>query len=86
MLRGDQRLILAGCFQGDCKDQAWLVTSSGKKPISALKCNAEEADTKMWLHVLKSDGSHKLVWSPDTDVFHVGLPLLDPAMRSTQLV
>ena len=32
--------------------------------------------TRVWLHVLRSQGTHKLVCSPDTDVYHIGLPLV----------
>ena len=28
------------------------------------------------VHVLNSTGTHKLVCSPDTDVYHIGLPLV----------
>lgn len=76
ILRDNQRLILAGCFQGDDEDLPLLITSNGTQPVHALKCNAEETDTRLWLHVVRSAGSHKLVWSPDTDVFHVGLPIM----------
>ena len=30
----------------------------------------------LWLHALRSEGTRKLVCSPDTDVYHIGLPLL----------
>ena len=41
--------------------------------LSRLMCNAEETDYKIWLHVLNSAGEKKLVLSPDTDVYHIGL-------------
>ena len=31
----------------------------------------------MWLHILGSPGTCKLLCSPDTDVYHIGLPLVD---------
>ena len=68
---------MAGCFQGDGEEEAWVVTSNKKEPISTLKYDAEEADTRIWLHVLRSTGTKKLVCSPDTDVFHIGLSLID---------
>lgn len=76
VLRGQQKLVLAECFSGHAEDQAWVVTSSDKQPDHTLYCNAEEADTSVWLHALTSSGSHKLVCSPDTDVYHIGLPLM----------
>lgn len=41
-----------------------------------LVSNAEESDYRIWLHVLNSAGIRKLVLSPDTDVYHVGMPLI----------
>ena len=41
-----------------------------------LTSNAEETDTCLWLHVKHSAGLNKLVLSPDTDVYHIGLPLV----------
>ena len=37
-------------------------------------CNAEENNYRIWLHVLNSAGEKKLVLSPGTDVYHIGLP------------
>ena len=74
--RGQQELVLAGCFAGVEEDQAWEVGVGGVQPVPALNCEAEEADTRVWLHVLRSPGSKKLVCLPDTDVYHIGLPLL----------
>ncbi len=36
-----------------------------------LTSNAGESDTRIWLHVLHSAGTRKLVLSPDTDVYHI---------------
>ena len=48
----------------------------GLQSDDALSCNAEEADTRIWLHVANSAGHKKLVLSPDTDVYHIGLPIV----------
>ena len=60
------------------KNKALFVTSSTTQPQSddSLYCNAEESDTRIWLHVMNSAGNKKLVLSPDTDVYHVGLPIV----------
>ena len=63
-LREDQKVILAGCFYG-VEDQA--ATTRSAQPVPTLSSGAE-ADTKVWLHVL--------VCSPDTNVYHIGLPLM----------
>ena len=75
-LRDHQKVILAGCFSGVEEDHAWELTTEGAQPVPTLLCEAEEADTRVWLHVLRSPGTQKLVCSPDTDVYHIGLPLM----------
>ena len=60
-LRGNQNVILAGYFSGVEEDQAWEVTTGGVQPVPTLSCEAEEADTRVWLHVLRSPGTRKLV-------------------------
>ena len=76
ILRGEQNITLAGCFDGDSQDQAWEVNTTSTQQVPALLCEAEEADTRVWLHALRSSGCKKLVCSPDTDVYHIGLPLV----------
>ena len=50
---------------------AQSVTSNGEiLPSPQLWSNADEADLKVWLHCT---GTQKLLFSPDTDVYHVGL-------------
>ncbi len=75
-LRSSQKLVLAGCYEGHAEDQAWEVTTSDCQPNPVLSSSAEEADTRVWLHVLHSAGMRKLVYSPDTDVYHIGLPVV----------
>ena len=70
----DHKVILAGCFSGVDDDQAWEVTTRGAQPIPTLSCEAE-AETRVWLHVLRSPGTSKLVCSTGTNVYHIGLPL-----------
>jgi len=38
-----------------------------------LHTNADEADLWVWLHCKKSLGRQKLIFSQDTDVYHIGL-------------
>lgn len=55
-----------------------MCVEGNKAPIcnDHLTCNAEESDTRIWLNVTHSHGQRKLVLSPDTDVYHVGLPFI----------
>ena len=73
-----QKFVTAGGFSGNQKNKALFVTSSTAQPQSgdSLYCNAEESDTRIRLHVMNSAGNKKLVLSPDTDVYHVGLPIV----------
>ena len=59
-LRDQQKVVLAGCFDGVEEDQAWEVGVEGVQPVPDLHCEAEEADTRVWLHVLGSPGTRKL--------------------------
>ena len=56
--------------------KAWEIYPCGKQQNPLLNCNSEEADTRVWLHTFRSPGSKKLLYSPDTDVYHIGLALL----------
>ena len=75
-LKGRQRLIVAGGFQGDLVDTAWCVDERGiPQPEPQFSNNAEETDTRIWRHIRQSTETNCLVVSPDTDVYMIGLPL-----------
>ena len=76
LLRRGQRLVVAGCFSGFSEDQAMGVGVDGVQPLPELRCEADEADTRVWLHVVRTEGTCKLVCSPDREVYHIGLPLV----------
>ena len=69
---------MARCFEGEA---AIAITNSGIQERAELSSDAEEADTRVWLHTFRSVGHRKLVFSPDTDVYHIGLPLLDTELH-----
>ena len=57
-------------------ERAYSVTGRGTpQPEPILRCNSEEADLRVWLHCKHSAGDTKLIFSPDTDTYHIGLPL-----------
>ncbi len=75
-LSSHQKCYIAGSFDGDVSDTAWFVHgNSPAQPDPAYTCNAEETDTRLWLHVRKSNAHRILICSPDTDGYHIGLPL-----------
>ena len=45
------------------------------QPHPNYSSNVEETDTRLWLHVKNTTCRHILVLSPDTDIYHIGLPL-----------
>ena len=68
---------IAGCFE---EGQAFSIEPSGVQECSQLTTHAEESDTKVWLHLVHDTGNRKLLFSPDTNVYHIGLPLLNPSV------
>ena len=77
-LRENQTFFTAGGFLNQHRNQCWSVTRSGDpQPLPYLWSDAEETDLRIWLHCKHSTGSKKMLYSPDTDVYHIGLPLLE---------
>ena len=76
LLLGEQKLVVSGCYEGG---KAMGITTSGVHECCELLSDAEESDTRVWMHVFHSAGMKKLLFSPDTDVYHIGLSLDIPA-------
>ena len=73
-LNPHQRFVTAGGLDDTVRNKALCVEGNNSaKRDDCLTCNAEESDTRIWLHVTHSQGQRKLVLSPDTDVYHIGL-------------
>ena len=65
---------MSGACDSTERDQAWSTTVNAIEHLEpSYYSNAEEADTRVWLHVKHSAGQRKLIFSPDTDVYHIGL-------------
>ncbi len=59
-LKPTQRFITAGGFDGDMAEKAMFVTHQTQPMVDErLTSNAEESDTRIWLHVLHSAGTKK---------------------------
>ena len=82
LLRGNQKLVMAGCFQGHAEDQAWEISQEVKQPNPLLNCTEEEADTRVWLHTFRSPGSKKLC----THTTQMCTTLDSPCFKSTHLM
>ena len=84
-LETGQTLYVAGCFEGETVNTAWFVHEDKRpQPHPAFTCNAEEADTRIWLHVTNTVHRRLLIVSPDTDVYHIGLPL--PCVTEKEII
>ena len=82
-----QTLYVAGSFDGDIADTAWFVsgqTQDMPQPDPTFTCVAEETDTRLWLHVRKTQYKKILIMSPDTDVYNIGLPL--PSIQEKDVI
>ena len=78
LLTGTQKMIVSGFADGNDQDKAFFSTSTTRKVCDPkLTCNAEEADTRLWLHVNKSTGQKKLIYSPDTDTLFIGIGIVN---------
>ena len=78
IMSGNSRFITAGAFHGNLQDKAVMVHANNHVEIvEALESCMEEGDTRVWLHCKTSAGTNKIIYSPDTDTFHVAIGLLD---------
>ena len=68
-LHGHQTFV-AGAGKEE-KNKTWY--NGMEHPAPEFKCNADEADTRVWLHVARASRSRKLLYSPNPDVYHIGL-------------
>ena len=73
------RLIIAGGFTESNRDKAYMVTKNDDTllPIEALETNMEEGDMRVWIHCKHSAETRKLIFSPDTDTYHIGMSVLN---------
>ena len=71
-LANNQSLVLAGCLPDDT---ALVIKGGGPLPDEDARytSNAEEADMKLWKHALVCNQQRVLIYSPDTDVYNIGL-------------
>lgn len=57
-------------------ERAYSTSGEGTpKPEPDLRSNSDEGDLRVWLHCKHSTGSRKLIFSPDTDIYHIGLTI-----------
>ena len=72
-----KKLVLSGCFSGNAENTAWVIAEGSlPQPEPMYSSSAQEADMNMWRHVIQSPAHCILVYSPDTDVYNIGLTLI----------
>lgn len=73
---------MAGCFLGNSQDHAWIITSNSLPACTQeYESNAQEADIRIWRHASQSIHQHILIYSPDTDVYNIGIRLSDSSKQ-----
>ena len=75
-LRQGEVLYMSGCFGEN--NSPTLGMSENEMPTQALSFNSNspEADMRIWRHVAQTTARQILIFSPDTDIYNIGLPLL----------
>ena len=82
----DQKVFVALHHDGKDGDLAYYSNCTASKVTDAtLTCNAEEADTRMWLHASQTSGKKILVYSPDTDALFISLLMVNPIIQDVYL-
>lgn len=78
-LKNRQKLILTGCMTNG-EDYGWELTAGNPVPklTTEFSSNSPEADMRVWRHASQVDYKKILIYSPDTDVYNIGLTLLKP--------
>ena len=78
LLHPRQQLVVAGCFSGTAENTAWRITEDDllPQPEPIYRSTAQEADIRLWRHVISSQAHNILIYSPDTDVYNIGLGLI----------
>ena len=74
-------------FTTNISNTAYSVSSNRiVTPEPTLRSNADEGDLRVWLHCVNTRGQRKLTVSPDTDVYHIGLTIVQLMPGSEILV
>ncbi|CAG2184537.1 unnamed protein product [Mytilus edulis] len=83
-IEGSCTVITAGGFDDDNHDKALGISCLhvGIVEFAQLSGNHEEGDTRVWLHASQAAASRVVIYSPDTDTFFIGLPIVKSLKKS----
>ncbi len=76
VLNDSQAVYVSGGFSGDFANKAFKITRSGFSECPELYSSHDEADSRIWLHAHETLCNEILIVSKDTDLYHIGLPIL----------
>ena len=84
VLDAQQVLVVSGGFteQGIVKK----VSQKRVQGVPSMKNNHVEGDTLVYLHAVSSKYSKVLIYSPDSDVFFIGLPIAEKLREKTFII
>ena len=74
LLLPDQTLFIGGGFNDSFI--AKEVHCNEIKESENLHCNSLEGDSRVWLHAFTCQGLKCLIYSPNNDTYHIGMPLI----------
>ena len=84
-LQYENTLVLAGCFTGTSEDNAWIIQPADvtvPQPYPPYTTTAEEADQRVWRHATQCSSNKILIYSPDNDIYNIGLGCNNVSMHS----
>ncbi len=82
-LKQDQTLYLSGCFSDQCAVK--IVGDSLPEKDITYKSNASEVDMRCWRHARITTAQQVLIYSPDTDIYNIGLSIL-PKLPGKEII
>ena len=82
-----QTLYLSGCFPQNGTTNTYKF-SGNSLPVSMTRysSNSRESNMCIWRHAFQTEGSKVLIYSPDTDVYNIGLSLLSSILNKHVIV
>ena len=75
-LQGNEVIYVAGCFGSETESLPWkIIPGAHNIPEQDMhySSNASDADLRLWRHAKQSTASEVLIYSPDTDIYNIGL-------------
>lgn len=74
-LRPGQKLIISGCFHGGDSMAAVITGGTQSHPAPEYQSSALEVDQRIWRHAYVTTKRNILMYSPDTDIYNIGLSM-----------